>query len=309
MVVEPLHDLYGPSLYESVELLIVSQETLNGGLAVNQKRAELGRQALQLIAIDCITNSDGQHTKISSTDIRCFEQKYRFLYQQWQSLVRELAKAMDAKSEVPGTFVDEWWSLLFALYQQQHRYYHTLRHIEHLLRVFVKYSHCIANSEEMTSSILLAIWFHDVVYDATSNANERLSMRVFQVFVLHFERVFGAVFNKQVSERVLRLIEATIKHELKEVENENEDDAMRWFLDFDLAILAQPQAVYEEYAANIRKEYSHILSPQFEQRRCEVLKRFLARSKLYFTHEFQQNYEDVARQNIAIEIQKLQLAL
>ncbi|CUS08308.1 unnamed protein product [Tuber aestivum] len=64
-----INDPFGPTITnEAISALVVSEETKNGGEAVNKKRTEKSWDALQVYKVDVIENEGG--VKMSSTDIR-----------------------------------------------------------------------------------------------------------------------------------------------------------------------------------------------------------------------------------------------
>ncbi|CAZ82667.1 unnamed protein product [Tuber melanosporum] len=64
-----INDPFGPTITnEAISALVVSEETKNGGEAVNKKRTEKSWDALQVYKVDVIDNEGG--VKMSSTDIR-----------------------------------------------------------------------------------------------------------------------------------------------------------------------------------------------------------------------------------------------
>lgn len=171
-------------------------------------------------------------------------------------------------------------------YSEPHRAYHNLKHIEQMLDA--------ANQNNIHNpSILLAIWFHDVIYHPSRNGNERRSARLLHK-VLHKTRV-----KKDMLSEASRLILLTERHITKEA-----DINGRCLLDLDLLVLGSNRAEYIEYARKIRKEYHMFPDVLFKNGRRKVLNHFLAKDNIYHTKPFE-NLEIIARRNLQHELQDL----
>ncbi len=176
---------------------------------------------------------------------------------------------------------------VLARYSEPHRAYHNIRHICSVLSMVAEYEH---HSIELVFASIL----HDVIYDPRRQDNEEKSAR--------YARDFLSRQNWPAAEinRVAELIMATKHHEAPE-----EDIRASILLDADLAIFADFEGSYDEYAEAIRKEYSFVPDAEYRTGRIKVLQSFLDRPCIFRMPDNIEIYENAARQNLAAEIARL----
>ncbi|QHS62819.1 HD domain-containing protein [Chitinophaga agri] len=200
----------------------------------------------------------------------------------WQQLLEPYTKEQ--------SLIDESFEQIVAQYSQPHRHYHTLHHVYTLLQLLLEHSDLIADNE----NFLLAIYFHDAVYDVKAADNEERSAMAAAEFL------FQTTYPAADIEGVMQLIRATKTHE-----NPGNNPDIDYFLDFDLSILSAPADTYNAYAQQIRAEYSIYEDEVYHAGRKKVLQHFLDLPSIYKTDLFRDKREAIARQNITAELQSL----
>jgi predicted metal-dependent HD superfamily phosphohydrolase len=178
---------------------------------------------------------------------------------------------------------------LLARYAEPHRAYHTLRHLEE----------CFAQLEpvraqcERPAEVELALWYHDAVYEPKEPGNEERSAE-------WAARVLGeAGVPADAADRVRALVLAT-KHDAVP-----ETPDARLLVDVDLAILGASPERFDEYEAQVRREYEWVPEPAFRAARARILRELAARPALYSTAWFRGRLEAQARANLARSIARL----
>jgi predicted metal-dependent HD superfamily phosphohydrolase len=173
-------------------------------------------------------------------------------------------------------------------YQEPHRHYHTLQHLDECLQFFAELRHLATNPGEID----LALWFHDAIYDPSRHDNEQLSAEWAR------SSVTDAGITSSIADRIYELVLAT-RHHAK-------PDAVdtKILIDVDLAILGAHQERFHEYERQIRNEYAFVPEPLFREKRAEILRGFLGRQTLFNTPLFIERYEQQARFNLnrALEV-------
>ena len=200
-----------------------------------------------------------------------------------QSRWRKLCDSLDISDD--GKIFDE----LVKAYAEPHRAYHTLDHIAACLR----HLDGVKSETRRPEEIEMALWFHDAVYQPFSATNEEDSAQ----WAVDWLTNRGAA--ESVINRVKDHILATKSHDAPK------DLDGRYMLDIDLSILGTPPEIFDEFEANIRREYKRVPRLIFRKKRKAILRGFLSRPNIYMTDHFQNALEQQARDNIARAISKL----
>ena len=180
---------------------------------------------------------------------------------------------------------------LIARYGEPHRRYHTMVHIEDCL---AQVAASTDFTDEQRSLMDAAIWFHDVIYDATRNDNEAESAK------LAAGRLSGEGASPAFVDEVSRLILLTAGHSV------DADDAIgARLVSIDLSILGATPERYDAYAAAIRHEYGHVPEPLYRAGRAAILGRFLESGRLFADPVWAERLEMSARANLTREIAAL----
>ncbi|MEH2022409.1 HD domain-containing protein [Nostoc sp.] len=204
------------------------------------------------------------------------------LFSNWQHTLQPFG--------VDHVAAEKAFDTLVAAYSTPGRYYHTLKHIDHILstiQILQGYTNNLA-------AVQLAAWFHDVVYDTQAQDNEKRSADY------AVELLSNLGIPESTITTVTRLILNTKDHQAAV-----DDYDSQVLLDADLAILATNSVDYKEYAHTIHQEYGRVAEADYITGRQQVLERFLQRSRIYFTPLMSEFAEPSARGNIQREIQSL----
>lgn len=170
-------------------------------------------------------------------------------------------------------------SLLLDLtrrYQEPQRHYHTLEHLAAMLHQGRQFP--------LDEEQIMAVWFHDAVYDPQSDQNEQKSARLASKWLAK------AGWEVEAIERVGRMVLDTRGHRPSTAQSEP-------VLDLDLMSLAVTWPAFQTNTAAIRAEYAHVPDAEFAAGRSAFFEQLLDRDRLFFT-EWGQSLEAPARDNL-----------
>lgn len=199
---------------------------------------------------------------------------------------------------------DEWFHRLWDMHTSHTRHYHTAVHLLEMCELL----DIVASTEQIessldTTSMLLAIFFHDAVYDAKSKTNEEDSAELFSSFAKTVN------LDPLVASKVSNWILATKTHQPQHSAVSDDALSLQLFLDLDMAVLGKTAQAYAEYARLIRCEYSFVPLDTYCTTRAKVLELFLQQPTIYGNDHMRNALEVRARDNLASEIQMLRTGI
>jgi len=138
---------------------------------------------------------------------------------------------------------------VFERYNEPHRFYHTLTHIEDIYRQLQE------RQLDGNETLQLATIYHDVIYDPKSSTNEEDSAR-------YFNETFKG--DDELKQEVSTIILDTKSHQ-------STTELSAIFCELDLDILNRPLAQLMEYEQQIFKEFQFVDFGIYKAKRIEVL--------------------------------------
>lgn len=195
---------------------------------------------------------------------------------------------------------------------QADRYHHD---IHHLLDMLMRLD-TLSSETSHPDYLRLACWFHGIVF-STSNqevytrnggedeiASAYLAQEKMQQLGMP-EEAISAVQGLIISLKNRPHTQVTTKETGAFQAIDMDQVTLR---DAHLGSLAVEPQKYKKYLAELRQEYSHIPLGHFLQGRIEIVRRLLARPQLFISPLAAQ-WENVARQNLSAELERLQAEL
>ncbi len=170
---------------------------------------------------------------------------------------------------------------LFRHYAEDHRRYHTLRHLAHCLRQL----DAARSLSDDPDAVEMAIWFHDVVHVPGATDNEQRSVEL-------FERAAEGCLAPAFVTTVAKLILATTHRGTPQGRDE---ELIR---DIDLSGIGSPWQRFLSDSKSLRAEQAGAPDEVFKAGKVGFLRTLLERRSIYFSEFFRARFEAMARSNI-----------
>jgi len=224
---------------------------------------------------------------------------------------QDTPKTITYSSSSISLLSNNWLAKVEALYNEPHRAYHNMTHIEDVLSSLdflmaadtqPKEESDISFSEKDVSITTLAAFFHDVIYNPKSSTNEKDSAELFLEFA---SELYNAIVD-DISSSSTRTSDDektndNAKHNMHETlqsnimvsqieqciiatathiasankARESNNTLIATFLDGDMSILGKDTERYNTYASQIRNEYEFVERTVYCEKRAEILESFL----------------------------------
>ena len=209
-------------------------------------------------------------------------------------LVREWVGLLGRLRPGPGPDPEPYGEQLVRRWAEPQRTYHTLRHLDAVLRAV----DALAGAADGTvdpDAVRLAAWFHDAVYAPDRSENEERSARLAERVLAELGLPPGPVAE------CARLVRLTAEHDPLAGDGNGE-----LLCDADLSVLGGPPRAYAAYAAAVREEYGFVPDPEFRTGRAAVLRQLLGLPRLFRTPGGIAAYQERARANLTAELAALE---
>ena len=210
----------------------------------------------------------------------------------------ERQQALDAQSH-------SWLDRILQLYSEPHRAYHNMTHVQD---VIASLDFLLDRGDDVSGApttneeaiLILAAFFHDVIYNPKSSTNEKDSADLFLQFASDLSKTISSssklqeeimsgddtdgqmaykqqyVRNCKMVMQIEECIIATATHiSSAQSAHETQNHTLATFLDADMSILGKDVDVYDKYAGCIRREYEFVERKMYCDKRADILESFL----------------------------------
>jgi predicted metal-dependent HD superfamily phosphohydrolase len=190
----------------------------------------------------------------------------------------------------PGDRVTANFETVEGHYLEPHRRYHTPEHVRHCLSQFDDARPRMAAPD----CVELAVWYHDVIYDARSSDNELQSAKLFECHA-------GGVLPVGMIQSVYDLIMVTVHGKVRPKTLDQ-----GYMVDIDLSSFGLPWPEFLRDSAAVRDEFPHLSDDVFYARQQSFLSSLLSREHFCLTAFFRERHEIRARDNISRYLESLE---
>ena len=178
--------------------------------------------------------------------------------------------------------------------QEDHRHYHTLNHIEDILRNIPQFAETYGLNDHQVAQLHILTWYHDSVYQIGSDlVNEDESARLFRAHSQACDLFFDVITDA--------MLEFAIRDTRTHTNPSTFISAV--FMDLDLAGLGYETTLYIDNSDRVKAEYIQAYTDdEWLEGRKKFLTAFLDRPCIYHTSLGEKMWGRKARKNMQEEL-------
>lgn len=168
-----------------------------------------------------------------------------------------------------GVSYDSFYQKFDNAYDEPHRFFHTRDHRDYVVERVYRMAKVYCLDDMARAVLVMAAYFHDIVYDPKSSSNERDSAKLF--FDFANLNVDMNLLSSQVYE-VVNLIADTKDHEL----SDSSSNEKKILIAADMAVVAEAKSFSSllKYEDQIFKEYSFVDYEIYKSTRIYLLEKW-----------------------------------
>ena len=190
--------------------------------------------------------------------------------------------------QIPSEIEEVTFNRIVDLYNNPNSHYHTLTHVSTLLQLIDEENVSIENR----ITLILAAFYHDAIYNATSSKNEEESAKILRTD-----------FNKINIES--EIIDLAIQFILDTKTHQSTHSLSQLFLDMDLSILGVESEAYLAYTKQVRKEFKCFPDLIYRIGRKKFIQKTLAQPFIFYNDNFRNKLEKKVIENLTNELKTL----
>jgi len=215
-----------------------------------------------------------------------------------RAINRRLPESKQIVNEAGGVIERLTESYKTPVYGDVPRSYHTFKHVLDCIQALIEHRDHLGLSEDGFDALVVALAYHDVVYDTGNTSaidtNEYLSAEFAKHELIALDLDDGFI------DKVHLLIRQTDHKDLL-----HPDYLCSVIRDIDLCGMAADYKVFAERSTQVRNEYAQYDTEAFAKGRIEFMEKLIADNRLFYTDYFSKLLTEKAVDNIKRHLEEL----
>jgi len=226
------------------------------------------------------------------------ERLKQFDYYFLRAINRRLPESKHIKNEAGGVLerlIEAYGTPVFG---NTPRSYHTFEHVLDCIQSLIEHRDHLGLSEEAFDTLVVALAYHDIVYDTNNTSSIDTNEYLSAEFAKH--ELIALDLDDGFIEKVHLLIRQTDHKDLL-----HPNYLCSVIRDIDLYGIAADYEIFAERSIQVRAEYSQYDMETFTKGRIEFMEKLIADNKLFYTDYFSKLLTEKATDNVKRHLEEL----